>query len=131
MIRVMHIFFDVDQTLICQEGTLRPGVGELFSRLRADGHHLYVWSGNGMRWEVLDRYNLRHLVAGCFFKPLYNFRDAVERARLPVLPDACVDDSPEVVAAFGGVVVEPYGLPNPLDREMQRVYEALHRYWSE
>ena len=124
----MHIFFDVDQTLICPDGTLRPGVKELFFRLKADGHALYVWSGNGIRWEVLHRYGLEGFVADCFFKPMYNFSEAIARAGLPVVPDLCVDDTPEVVTAFGGIIVTPYGLPDPSDREMERVYQELTRY---
>ena len=126
----MRIFFDVDQTLICTQGTLRPGVAELFGRLKQEGHTLYVWSGNGIRWDVVDRYSLRAFVEDCFFKPLYNFKEAIVRARLPVAPDLCIDDAPEVVEAFGGIVVTPYGQPNPADREMGWVYQQLRRYGS-
>ena len=46
---------------------------------------------------------------------------------MPVVPDVCVDDAPEVVEAFGGIVVSPYGQANPQDEEMERVYRTLSR----
>ena len=121
----MNIFFDVDQTLLSLDGGLRPGVRDVFQRLTEEGHTLYVWSGNGIRWDFVDRYQLRESVSGCFFKPLYNFWQALQRSNMPVVPDACVDDAPEVVEAFGGVVVSPYGMADPHDTEMERVYHIL------
>ena len=122
----MDIFFDVDLTIISEDGSLRPQVPELFGKLVAEGHRVYLWSGNGIRWEVVDRYGLRDLVSGCLYKPLYNIREALLRQQA-VLPDFCVDDYPECVAEFGGVVVRPYGQANPADEEMARVYEAIRQ----
>jgi hypothetical protein len=124
----VHIFFDVDLTIISEDGSLRPLVPEVFQRLAGDGHRLYLWSGNGIRWSVAERFGLREWLSGCFYKPLYDFRRAVARQGLPVLPDFCVDDYPEVVVEFGGLQVAPYGEPNPEDREMLRVYESV-RGW--
>ncbi len=122
----MNIFFDVDLTIISEDGSLRPGVRELFHDLRSAGHTIYLWSGNGIRWSVLDRYGLRDLVAGCFFKPLHSIPEALARQGLPQ-PDFCVDDYPECVEQFGGVVVKPYGLPDPADGEMARVGMLIAR----
>lgn len=120
----MTIYFDVDLTLLSESGSLRPGVREALERLREDGHKVYLWSGNGIRWEFVDRYGLRDLIAGCLYKPLYDVRSALTRQGIKA-PDFCVDDYSEYVAEFGGMVVSPYGLEDLEDREMQRVYEAV------
>ena len=120
----MTIYLDVDLTLLSEDGRLRPGVHDLLEKLAADGHHVYLWSGNGIRWEFVDRHGLRPLVAGCLYKPLYDVRVALERQGIPP-PDFCVDDYPEFIQEFGGVLVAPYGQENPADREMERVYEAV------
>ena len=120
----MTIYLDVDLTLLSENGLLRPGVRELLERLHEDGHTVYLWSGNGIRWEFVDRHGLRSLVAGCLYKPLYDVRAALRRQGVPP-PDFCVDDYPEVVEEFGGVLVTPYGMEDPADREMERVYEAV------
>ena len=120
----MTIFVDVDLTLLSENGELRPGAGALLQRLKDDGHRTYLWSGNGIRWGFVDRFGLRDLVAGCLYKPLYDVRAALSRQGIPP-PDFCVDDYPEFVEEFGGVVVSPYGLEDAADREMERVYEAV------
>ena len=38
----MNIFFDVDNTIITWDVKLRPGVEEIFTRLREDGHTIYL-----------------------------------------------------------------------------------------
>ena len=124
----MNIFFDVDSTLVARDGSLRPGVPEVFQRLREDGHTIYVWSGVGVRWEVVDRHRLRPYVAGVFLKPLYDYHKGLVTLGVPVQPDFCVDDYPEIVWAFGGTVVTPYESPDPADREMERVHQAVQAF---
>ncbi|MEE9198503.1 MAG: hypothetical protein V3U26_01760, partial [Dehalococcoidia bacterium] len=65
----MNVFFDVDDTLVSFDGSLRPHVREVFQRLVKDGHSIYVWSGVGVRWEVVDRHGLRPFVTDCLLKP--------------------------------------------------------------
>ena len=121
----MNIFFDVDLTIISEDGNLRPRVPEVFRLLVEDGHKVYLWSGNGIRWPVVDRHGLREWVSDCFYKPLYDHRQALARQGFLVHPDFCVDDYPELVTEFGGVHVLPYGEPDPGDQEMVRVYETV------
>lgn len=120
----MKIYVDVDLTLLSEQGQLRPGVRECFVKLTGEGHEIYLWSGNGIRWEFVDRHGLKELIAGCLYKPLYDVRKALQRQGIEA-PDFCVDDYPECVKEFGGVVVKPYGLEDPGDREMERVYEVV------
>ena len=123
----MNIFFDVDHTIVDSDNALRPGVRELFTRLREDGHTVYLWSGFGRREEILTLHDLDGLVAGCFDKPLYHYEAMLEPLGIPVRPDFVVDDHPHLVHAFGGCVVNRYLSPNPADREMPRVYDAVQR----
>ena len=95
----MNIFFDMDYTLLGVDGSLRPRAREVMQRLVDDGHTLYVWSGNGIRWLELRRHNLESLVADCFEKPMSNYAETVERMDLPAMPDIVVDQTPEAESA--------------------------------
>ncbi|GBD11149.1 hypothetical protein HRbin23_00801 [bacterium HR23] len=127
--RPLHIFFDMDYTILGMDGSLRPGVQEVFQRLRQDGHTIHIWSGMGVRWGEVRSNGLANLVAGVYEKPLQDYRLAVqrmvERGEIPRFPDLVVDDYPEIVSALGGIVVRPYFWPNPNDREMERVYQII------
>ena len=124
----MNVFFDVDYTLISDDGSLRPHVKEVFTQIKAAGHKLYIWSGVGIRWEVVRRHNLEGFIETCYLKPLSNYRDALIELGVDVMPDFAVDDHAGVIMAFGGVVVRPYYTPKPDDKEMLRVFEALTVY---
>src|ERR1700704_724499 len=69
----MHIFFDVDYTILGRDYTLRPGTHDVFTRLREDGHQVYVWSGEGERWGVVRKHGLEELVDGVYGKPLHDY----------------------------------------------------------
>jgi FMN phosphatase YigB (HAD superfamily) len=124
----LNIFFDVDFTLITWDVRLRPGVHEVFQRLRDEGHRIYLWSGVGPRWEVVRRFELHEHIVDCFWKPLYQHRSRLEELGVSVVPDYVIDDYPEVVDAFDGCLIEPPGTPLELDREMWRVYDAIQAY---
>jgi phosphoglycolate phosphatase-like HAD superfamily hydrolase len=123
----VNVFFDVDETIVAYDGSLRPHVREVFSKLKADGHSVYLWSGVGIRTDVVDRHRMGNLVTACFRKPM----GAARRLWTgDVTPDFCVDDYPEPVAAFGRVVIAPYPHPKP-DDELHRVYEAIRAATAE
>ncbi len=124
----MNIFFDVDDTLITWNYRLRPHVRQVFERLRADGHAIYVWSGRGRRWEVIREFALHDLVADCFDKPLYQHVARLAELGVGVFPDYVIDDHEEPVRVFGG-----YHIPEPItpldeDDHMLRVYEAIQAH---
>lgn len=124
----MNIFFDVDYTLITWDVKLRPGVHEVFSRLRDDGHTLYLWSGMGPRWEVVKRFELHEHVTDCFSKPLYDHHQRMAELGITVFPDYVIDDHAEIVNAFRGTVIEPPKMPLDRDREMWRVYDEIRSF---
>ena len=130
----VNIFFDLDYTLLAIDGSLRPGVKELFQRLVEEGHDIYIWSGLGVRWGEVRRHGLDAYVKGVFDKPLHDFGALVkawhQRGDLPILPDLVVDDYPEIVTALGGVLARPYFFVNPGDREMERIYQIIQEYSS-
>ncbi len=127
----MNIFFDMDYTILSATGRLRPEVMETFNQLREDGHSLYIWSGIGVRVAEVRNLGLLPLVQGVYEKPVQDYQRMLEgmlrRGELPTSPDLVVDDYPEVVSALGGVSVRPYVNDDPEDREMARVYEAIHQ----
>jgi len=123
----VNIFFDVDETILAYDGTLRPLVPETFEKLTAEGHRVYVWSGARTAEtvaEVVRQYNLHPYVTDCFRKPLINPRQAWQRTGIEVQPDFVIDDSPGIVEAWGGVLIKPFPLGRP-DDDMRRVYDAI------
>lgn len=121
----MKIFFDVDYTILGLDDSLRPGTRENLERLRDDSHELYIWSGMGERWEVVEKHQLTSLVSGVYVKPTHHFHERLDELGVPFEPDFVIDDYPEVVAAFGGVWVPPYFFKRSFDEEMDRVYRIV------
>ena len=126
----MNIFFDVDETILGYDGSLRPLVPEVFGRLVEDGHRVFVWSGvrtgDAIRTGVVEPYGLAPYVTDSFKKPLFDFLEQWQKTGIEVRPDFCVDDYPEIVDAFGGLLVIPYRYARP-DADMERVYEAIQK----
>lgn len=129
----MNVFFDVDYTIIDSEGELlRPHVKEVFQQLVDDGHSIYLWSGMGLRWEVVNGHGLQSLVQDCFEKPLWNHEKQLAELGVPFHPDYVVDDTPGIVYVFGGFVIPPFSpWTNPQDTEMLRVYDAIKQHSAE
>lgn len=124
----MRIFFDVDDTLIAWDGSLRPYTRETFHRLLADGHTLYLWSGAGIRTEIVERHGLQGFIADCFVKPTFDYANRLAQLGVPFRPDFCIDDHSGIVRAFGGVWISPYLLSSKADEEMKRVYEEVRQF---
>jgi hypothetical protein len=124
----VNIFFDVDETILGYDGSLRPLVAEVFGRLVGEGHRIFVWSGvrtaDVVRTLVVERYGLQSYVTDCFRKPLFDYREQWLKTGIDVSVDFCVDDYPDIVEAFGGMLVIPYRYARP-DRELERVYTAI------
>ncbi len=127
----VNIFFDVDETILGYDGSLRPLVPQVFDRLVQQGHRIFVWSGvrtgDAIRTEVVERYGLEAYVTACFRKPLFDYLEQWQRTGIEVQPDFCVDDYPDIVDAFGGFMVIPYRYART-DAEMERVYAAIQTH---
>lgn len=107
--RPLHVFFDVDYTILGgYDSSLRPHTREVFERLRDDGHDVYVWSGEGERWQVVRNHGLTNLVSGVYGKPLHDYRARLDQFKVPVVPDFVIDDYPGIVRCFGGMQVPEY-----------------------
>lgn len=124
----LKIFFDVDYTLLAMDGSLRPGTRDTFERLVADGHALYIWSGVGLRTDEVERHGLQDLVSGIYKKPIYDFVDGLRLLNVPHWPDFVIDDYPEIVDTFGGVLARPYFFRSPDDDEMERIYAIIQDF---
>jgi hypothetical protein len=124
----MNIFFDVDETILGHDGSLRPLVPEVFGRLVEDGHRIFIWSGvrtgDAIRIGVVERFGLETYVSDCFRKPLFDYWEQWLKTGIEVQPDFCVDDYPDIVDVFGGVLVIPYRYAKA-DADMERVYTAV------
>ena len=121
----MHIFFDIDQTLISYNGLIRPHAAQVIDRLRSDSHSVHIWSGMGVRVEEVRALGLLEKVVGVYAKPTERFERGLKELQIPVRPDAVVDDHEEIVNHFGGVVVRPYFWPDDTDNDLCRVYKRL------
>ena len=124
----MNIFFDVDYTLITWDVKLRPGVREVFEMLRADGHIIYLWSGVGPRWEIVNRFELHDHVTDCFWKPLYDHHARMVELGVTVSPDDVIDDHQEIIDAFVGTTIKEPAMPLHTDRELWRVYDDIQAF---
>jgi hypothetical protein len=123
----VKIFFDVDETILSYDGSLRPHVHEIFALLHSEGHELYLWSAVGIRTEVVEKFALQAWVTACYRKPVGSAVSIRSQLELPVTPDFCIDDYPEPVAAFGGVLIQPYAYATE-DDEMIRVYRSIQEH---
>ena len=121
----MKIFFDVDYTILGLDDSLRPRTKETLETLKGEGHEIYIWSGMGERWEVVEKHQLTPLVSGVYEKPTHHFHERLEELGVPFEPEFVIDDYPEVVAAFGGVWVPPYFFKRSFDEEMDRIHRIV------
>jgi hypothetical protein len=121
----MKIFFDVDYTILGLDDTLRPGTVETFQKLNDDGHKIYIWSGMGERWEVIEKHQLGPYICGVYEKPTHHFHERLAELKVPFEPEFVIDDYPEIVAAFGGVWVPPYFFARSVDQQMERIYHII------
>lgn len=122
---IVKIFFDVDYTILGLDNSLRPGTKEVFQKLLDDGHYIYIWSGMGERWEVIEEHGLGGYVSGVYGKPKDNFDKNFELLKVPEIPDFVIDDYPEVVAHFGGLWVQPFFFQRNKDDAMTTIYEVI------
>ena len=77
----MNIFFDVDYTILGLDNSLRPDTKETFQALLDEEHKIYIWSGMGERWEVVNKFELNPLVSGVYEKPTHHFHERLEERR--------------------------------------------------
>ena len=124
----MKIFFDVDYTILGLDDSLRPATLETLQQLKEEGNEIYIWSGMGERWEVVEKHNLTPLISGVYEKPTHHFHERLEELGVPFEPEFVIDDYPEVVAAFGGVWVPPYFFKRSFDQEMERIYRIVRDF---
>ncbi len=125
--RRLNLFFDVDNTLILWNGKLRNHVREVFDAIREDGHHIYIWSGVGIRRWDMNRHQLHEYVRDYFVKPLDNYYERAYRDfKVNVPIHFAVDDHRGVVDAFGGYFINDS--PKLDDREMLDVLAAIREF---
>ena len=121
----MNIFFDIDYTILSYDQALRRGTQATFARLVEDGHQVYVWSGEGIRWSVVRQHNLEPYVSGVFAKPLRDFSAGLSRMQISPTPDFVIDDYPEIVGYFGGYFVPEFYSSRDDDDELESVYQVI------
>ena len=111
----MNVFFDVQGTLLSGV-MLRPHAREVFLKIEALGHHVYLWSSAGEAYAarvafLLDVYDVAY---GYFGKT----------GHIPVTVDFVVDDQPGLVRQYGGYEINPFS-GDPDDEELWRVVEEI------
>ena len=124
--RQLNVFFDVDNTLIMWNGSLRPHTRDVFTALREDGHTIYIWSGIGIRQWDMKRHELDSFVEDYFIKPLEDHHAKLESLGVPMTPDFVIDDHKSVVDAFGGYHIADEA--GPEDRALLDVLEMVRAF---
>jgi hypothetical protein len=135
----MKVFFDVDYTILSCDYNIRTGTADTFQRLVADGHEVYVWSGEGMRHKVVRDFELEPYVSGVYGKPLFDYVGRLGLYGIDCVPDFVIDDYPGIVSVFGGYQVRDFYSKSADDDEMEQVYRTIcevasqgwssHRSW--
>jgi hypothetical protein len=120
----VNVFFDVDYTILSNR-SLRPHTREVFEDLVARGHRVYVWSGTGDRTSELAELGLLPLLSGVYIKPIAVFDKGLIDLGVPVRPDFVIDDHPDIVKHFGGLVVSPYDNRVSSDSELLMVLRRI------
>jgi hypothetical protein len=110
------------------DGSLRPGSREIFKKLICGGHHIYIWSGVGLRTSDMERLELTKYISGIFVKPLKDFEKESRHLGIEPWPDFVVDDHRDIVEAFGGIHIEPYYFRSAEDGNMENLYQAILEY---
>ena len=119
----LNVFFDVDNTLLMWDGSLRNHTRDVFERILAAEHTIYIWSGVGIRRWEMEMNKLDHFVTDYFIKPLYDHRARLPKLGVTVEPDFVIDDHRSVVEVFGGYYIPDVAGPD--DEELLRVAEAI------
>lgn len=123
--------FDVDGCLIdsLSGSSLRPGAAEILACLRADGHHIVLWSAGGAEYafERAQLHGIATLVDEFHAKEERDQHGRYLASRFAeVIGDVVfVDDRPEDMPVGATVVaVSPYLSHNPHDRALERVMQT-------
>jgi len=124
-VRSLNVFFDVDNTLIMWNGSLRNHADHVFRSLKEAGHTIYVWSGVGIRRWEMRKHNLDGYVTDYFIKPIEDHHRKLAILGVPLVPDYVIDDHKGVVDAFGGYHIPDMAKPD--DEELLRVLEEITR----
>ena len=122
-VRSLNVFFDVDNTLIMWNGSLRNHAEHVFHSLKEAGHTIYVWSGVGIRRWEMRKHHLDVYVTDYFIKPIEDHHRKLAVLGVPLVPDYVIDDHKGVVDAFGGYHIPD--LARPGDEELLRVLEQI------
>ncbi len=131
----MTIVFDMDNTLVDEFGaTVRPGIVELLTRLKKEGHTLVLWTNSRRdraRQIILD-HNLRRFFSAFVFREDYDPEEkGVRKDIRRVRGDVLVDDDPEEIRYMRqigkkGVLVSSYRKGMKPDKsEIDGVYKNL------
>lgn len=112
----MNVFFDVQGTLL-SGATPRPHAREIFQKLEALGHHVYLWSSAGAAYAyrsafLIDVYDLAYGYHG-------------KSDTIPVTIDYVVDDDPGIVKRYGGYEINLF-TGDPDDNELWQIVEELN-----
>ncbi|CAA9482083.1 MAG: hypothetical protein AVDCRST_MAG02-4742 [uncultured Rubrobacteraceae bacterium] len=113
----MNIFFDIQGTLLNEQGDPRPNAREVLLKLAGTDHGVYLWStaGEGYAAEAARFLGVEDAIKGCCLK-----RHPPEG----IAVDYAVDDDEGVVEEYGGYLVVPYG-GDPSDGQLLGVLEAI------
>ena len=72
----------------------------------------------------------RTLVSGVYKKPIYDYVHGLELLKVPHWPDFVIDDYPDIVDTFGGVLARPFFFRSQDDDEMEHIYSIIADFVS-
>lgn len=133
----MIIVFDMDNTLVDELGsTVRPGIIDLLTRLKQDGHTLILWTSSSRERARTILHD--HKMEGYFTK--FVFREdydtlgkGVRKDIRKVNGDILIDDDPKEIKFVkeikkDGVLISPFRQrSNPSLEELDSIYAYIKK----
>lgn len=94
----MHLFIDVDGTLIDKDDSIRPFVKELFETAHAKGFFIFVWSAGGVAYAKLQLERIYYKLG--MSTPVSIIPKDFSYVRFKDFRSMCIDDIQEVCDSF-------------------------------
>lgn len=133
----MHIVFDMDNTLTDEFGKdIRPGMVDLLSQLKNEGHTLTLWTNSARRraLEIIHYHNLKNYFSKCIFREDYDkHNEGLNKDIRKINADILIDDDPDEISytrkmGKTGILIKPFrSTSSPDEDELSAIYKAIKK----
>jgi FMN phosphatase YigB (HAD superfamily) len=133
----MNIVFDMDNTLTDEFGKkIRPGMVDLLSQLKDEGHTLTLWT-NSTRTralKIIQYHNLKQYFSKCIFREDYDkHNEGLNKDIRKIHADILIDDDPDEISytrrmGKTGILIQPFrSTSTPDEDELGAIYKTIKK----